>query len=76
MSQKCRTAPTTEKKDAAIAFTLNPKISSPKINEHFVIHDCNFDGPYKIPIRLSDPSVIQDVVLRQNTPSKLIESPK
>jgi serine/threonine protein kinase len=69
-------APTTREKEAAIAFTLNARVASPKLNEHILVQDCRFDGPYKTPVRLSDASVIKDVVFRQNTPTNLIPASK
>jgi hypothetical protein len=63
-------APTRVTKEAAIAFTVNPAVGGPKINEHFEIRDSRFDGPYTTPIRFGD-AVTKDVVLSQNTPSTL-----
>lgn len=63
-------------KDAAIAFIANPKVGGPKVNEHFIIKDCKFDGPYTTPIRGTDPSVIKDVAFSQNTPANPVGTPK
>jgi serine/threonine protein kinase len=69
-------APTKERKEAAIAFITNPSIDGPRINEHFVIKESKFDGPYATPVRLSDPSAIRDVVFSQNTPTNLVQVAK
>jgi hypothetical protein len=68
-------APTRTPKEAAIAFAADPKLS-PKTNEHFVIKESRFDGPYVTAVRLSDPSVVRDVVFSQNTPSSLNQTAK
>ncbi len=54
------TATTEQPKDAAIAFDLNPAVT-PKINQHIVIRDCKFDGPFKSGISLPDPKMNQYV---------------
>lgn len=70
-------APTTEKKEAALAFAVSPAVSSPRINQHIVINDCHFEGAYKVPVMLiGDPSVIKDVVFLPNKPTAVTQTPK
>jgi serine/threonine protein kinase len=71
-------APTTDKKEAALAFVASPTVSSPRINQHIIVNDCRFDGPYKTPVLLvGDTSVIKDVVFSdQRKPTVLIQTPK
>jgi serine/threonine protein kinase len=67
-------APLTERRDstAAVAFLANPKI-----NQHIIVSHCQFDGPYRDPIRLlGDASVIRDVHFEHNMPAALIGEPR
>jgi serine/threonine protein kinase len=60
-----RTQTETEK-EAALAFTVNPKITSPRLNQHIAIGGCMFSGPYKQPIYLTNASAIGDIKFDQN----------
>ena len=71
------TAPTTDKRDAFLAFMASPGVSSPRINQHIVVNDCRFDGPYRTPVLLiGETSVIKDVMFCNNKPTVLIQEPK
>jgi serine/threonine protein kinase len=70
-------APTTESREAAIAFAVNPVVTSPKINQHIIVSECRFDGPYKTPVmQLGDTSVIKDVEFKENQPAHLFPDPR
>jgi serine/threonine protein kinase len=50
----------TDKRDAALHFMINPRVS-PKVNRHFLIRGCRFEGPYQTPVRLASPDVLEGV---------------
>jgi serine/threonine protein kinase len=51
--------------DAGLAFELNPKITSPKLNQYFTIQNCRFDGSYKSALHV-DPGALKDVNWKSN----------
>ena len=71
-------APTTERMEAAIAFAVNPMVKSPRLNQHIVVQDCRFDGPYTTPVEVigDASSVIKDVEFKANQPAHLVPDPK
>jgi hypothetical protein len=62
-------APTSEKKEAAVTLLADPRVVSPKFNEHILFNDCRFDGPYKNPVVvLGDTSLVKDVIFQHTRP--------
>jgi serine/threonine protein kinase len=57
---------TDNEKEAALAFTVNSKITSPRVNQHIVVRGCTFSGPYKAPLYLADAAAIDAVVFEKN----------
>jgi hypothetical protein len=58
---------TEEDRDAALAFVLNPLVFNPKINRHFRIHDCRFEGPYKTPIQGAERGIAEWIDIDKST---------
>jgi eukaryotic-like serine/threonine-protein kinase len=54
-------ARTTQPREAALLFDLNPKVTSPRLNEHLILRDCEFKGPFKDPVHAAVPSALDGV---------------
>jgi serine/threonine protein kinase len=53
-------------KEAGLMFKIEVKIADPKINEHFVVSDCFFDGPLETASRLERGKILEDAKFLQN----------
>ena len=56
--------------EAAIAFVLNEKLSTPKVNRHIAIRDCRFEGNYKSPILLGARAALPENLIWENNTYK------
>jgi hypothetical protein len=45
---------------AAMMFELQPHYTNPTLNQHFVIRNCRFEGPYRQVVQRSKPDVLKD----------------
>ena len=59
-----------EDAEAGIAFIINEKVATPKVNEHIAIRDCRFEGNYKKPVLLGSKAAVPDNLIWENNTYK------